>query len=296
LLPALLLMLGVSLLSLALPACSRKHRIMGPINQRPTVALTASATSGPSPLTVTFDAVADDPDGTITSWMWVFSDSGHVHGSVPQVQHTFVAQGDYIVTVRATDDHGAYAEASDTIRVGGTDQAPIVDAGIGQVNLDPGNTVFLFGSVTEPDGQPYTVLWTQQGGPTVTLSDPTVLNPVFTSIGSSSDTYTFRLSATDNGNPANTGSANVAVTTRVTWNNTARDIFAAHCTSCHYASNPSLIPSWQSYTETSAYLSSIRSKISVGGNMRGYLSTPTPASPPNVLIDWIDNGAPQSNP
>ena len=294
-LPALLLMLGASLGTLALPACSRKHRIVGPLNERPTIALTASASSGPSPLLVTFDAVADDPDGTVASWSWTFSDSGRVYSSPPPIAHAFVTQGDYVVTVRVTDNQGAYAEARDTIRVGGTDQAPIVDAGIGQVNLNPGASVFLFGTVTEPDGQPYTVLWTQTGGPTVTLSDRTVLNPTFASVGSSSDTYSFRLSATDNGTPPNTGSGTVTVNTRVTWGNTTQAIFADRCTSCHYTSNPSGIPAWQSYTETSAYLASIRTRVSLGGNMRGYLLT-SPVNQPIVLINWIDNGAPQSNP
>jgi len=128
----------------------------------------------------------------------------------------------------------------------------------------------------------------------VALSDATVLNPVFTSVASSSDTYTFRLSATDNGTPPNTGSGTVSINTRVTWRNTTQQVFADHCVSCHHTSSG--IPAWQSYTEVSAYLASIKTRISPGGNMRGYLATPAPASPPNVLIDWIDNGAPQSNP
>jgi PKD repeat protein len=293
LLPAMLLMLGASLLSLGLPACSRKHNITGPINERPTVAITASATSGPSPLTVTFTGVAADPDGSIASYSWTFSDSGHVHGNVDHVDHTFVTQGDYLVTLRATDNQGAYAEASEIIRVGGADQAPIVDAGIGQVNLDPGATVALLGSVTEPERQPYTVAWTQISGPVVTLSDPTVLNPTFVSVGSSSDSYTFRLSATDNGTPPNTGSGNVTINTRVTWSNTTQAIFSARCVSCHYTSSG--LPAWQSYTETSAYFASIKNRVSLGGNMRGYLLT-SPVNQPNVLINWIDNGGPQSNP
>jgi hypothetical protein len=271
LLPALLLMLAASLVSLALPACSRKHRIFGPLNERPSVALTASATSGPSPLAVTFTAVGTDPDGTIASWAWAFSDSGtHMHGSLSQVTHT-------------------------TIRVGGADRAPIVDAGIGQVHLNPGTTVFLSGSVTEPDGQPYTVQWTQQSGPAVTLSSATVLNPTFTSLSATTPTYTIRLSATDNGTPPNTGSGTVSVDTRVTYQNTTKAIFDNRCVSCHFTSNGSGIPAWQSYTEISSDLANIRIRVSPGGNMRGYLSL-TPVNEANILINWIDNGAPSSNP
>src|SRR5262245_57178771 len=159
-LPVLLLMLAASAASLALPACSRKHRIIGPLNERPTVSLTASATSGPTPLLVTFTAVGDDPDGTIASWSWAFSDSGtHMHGSVSTVDHTFVTAGTYTVTVRATDNYGAYAEATDTVRVGGADQAPVVNAGPDQSNLDPGVTVTLSGAITEPDAQGYSYSW-----------------------------------------------------------------------------------------------------------------------------------------
>lgn len=296
-LAAIAVLLAASLGSLLLPACSREHHPTGLTNnQRPTVAITASATSGPSPLAVTFTAVADDEDGTIASYMWTFSDSGHLHGDTSLVQHTFVAQGDYIVTVRATDDLGAYAEARDTIRVGGADQAPIANAGTDQLNRDPGTTVNLSGSVTEPDGQGFSVQWTQIGGPFVSISNATSLRASFVSVVSTTASYSFRLTATDAGTPRNSGSDNVTITTRMTWNNGVRDVFANRCTSCHFTSNPSGIPSWQGYTETAAFKTSIRSRVStVGDQMRGFLST-SPIHEPNMIIRWIDDGVPLSNP
>ena len=59
--------------------------------------------------------------------------------------------------------------------------APIAEAGTDQTTLRPGDLVTLDGSgSTDEDNDPLTYMWTQISGPTVTLSDPNVVNPTFT--------------------------------------------------------------------------------------------------------------------
>jgi PKD repeat protein len=71
---------------------------------------------------------------------------------------------------------------------------PIVDAGANQ-QVDLGASVQLAGAVTG-NNPPFTTTWTQTGGPSVALSNPSALNPTFTAPATRS-LLTFRLSATD---------------------------------------------------------------------------------------------------
>ncbi len=74
---------------------------------------------------------------------------------------------------------------------------PIPNAGVDQT-VSGGVNVQLDGSVTDPDGDAITYQWTQQSGPTVTLTNANTLTPSFTS-PSNTDNMVFALSATSNG-------------------------------------------------------------------------------------------------
>ncbi len=76
-------------------------------------------------------------------------------------------------------------------------QAPVADAGADQV-VNPNALVTLDGSgSTDPDGDlPLAYLWTQTGGPAVTLSDATAVQPTFTA-PSDPTVLTFTLVVTD---------------------------------------------------------------------------------------------------
>ncbi|MEA2090146.1 MAG: PKD domain-containing protein, partial [Thermoproteota archaeon] len=66
--------------------------------------------------TVTFDASASyDPDGTIISYEWDFSDGGHATGKI--VTHEFSTAGDFSVTLNVTDNDGLWCTKSKTITV-----------------------------------------------------------------------------------------------------------------------------------------------------------------------------------
>ena len=78
--------------------------------------------------------------------------------------------------------------------------APTANAGPNQTSVEPYYTVTLTGSASsDSDGTIASYSWTQTGGTTVTLSDPTVVQPTFTAPGTiSGDTLTFSLTVTDN--------------------------------------------------------------------------------------------------
>lgn len=65
---------------------------------------------------VTFDATgSSDPDGTITSYEWAFSNDGEYEKFGQKVTHTFATSGDKTVTLRVTNDSGETASSSQTI-------------------------------------------------------------------------------------------------------------------------------------------------------------------------------------
>ena len=93
------------------------------VNSPPSAALTASPTTGPPPLTVSFNIGAStDIDGTLTQRVITFGD-GEVFTfpsdlSVVDTTHIYLANGTYTATLTVTDDLGATGTATQTIIVG----------------------------------------------------------------------------------------------------------------------------------------------------------------------------------
>jgi len=95
---------------------TRAILVTAPENEAPTAGFSASPTTGPAPLIVTFNASAStDPDGTIASYQWSFGDGGTATGK--NVFHTFAAQGAYVVQLTVADDDGATDVATAAILV-----------------------------------------------------------------------------------------------------------------------------------------------------------------------------------
>ena len=85
-----------------------------PSNQLPTLSISASPTSGVSPLFVSFASAASDPDGFITSYFWNFGDGSSSSSANPT--HTYSA-GSFSASLTVTDNAGATASKSVTINV-----------------------------------------------------------------------------------------------------------------------------------------------------------------------------------
>jgi chitodextrinase len=93
-------------------------------NQPPTAAMSATPTSGPGPLTVTFDGSASsDADGTIVAWSWAFGDGQSSVGA--RTAHMYSGPATYTASLTVTDNGGASNTTTTTIAVtGATPQAP----------------------------------------------------------------------------------------------------------------------------------------------------------------------------
>ena len=93
-------------------------------NQPPTAVMSATPTSGPGPLTVTFDGSASsDADGTIVAWSWAFGDGQFSVGA--RTAHMYSGPATYTASLTVTDNGGASNTTTTTIAVtGAIPQAP----------------------------------------------------------------------------------------------------------------------------------------------------------------------------
>jgi len=83
------------------------------LNRSPTALFTESAETIYTDESITFNATSSyDPDGTIASYFWNFSDGTNATGMI--VTHSYADNGTYVVTLTVTDDDGATASANAT--------------------------------------------------------------------------------------------------------------------------------------------------------------------------------------
>ncbi|MBN2081395.1 PKD domain-containing protein [bacterium] len=108
--------------------CQQRRIMLGSLEwfvepNTPDTRISADVTTGPAPLTVSFDASATTaPYGPVTDYAWDFNlDDGLQYDvetwQVPTTQHTFNEPGTYIVTVQATSDDGSTMPATIKITV-----------------------------------------------------------------------------------------------------------------------------------------------------------------------------------
>ncbi|ADW16541.1 PKD domain containing protein [Desulfobulbus propionicus DSM 2032] len=101
-------------------------------NIAPKAALSATPTSGSTPLTVSFDGSAStDSDGSIASYTWHFGDGSSASGKT--VSHTYTTEASFIATLQVTDDLGATATTSTTITVKPQETAANLNIETGEV-------------------------------------------------------------------------------------------------------------------------------------------------------------------
>jgi len=78
----------------------------GDTNIPPVATISAASNRGLAPFTVLLDAKGStDPDGKITKYSWNYGDGSTETGLA--VKHTYPVPGDYVVTLRVTDNKGA---------------------------------------------------------------------------------------------------------------------------------------------------------------------------------------------
>ncbi|MEM9935524.1 MAG: PKD domain-containing protein, partial [Bacteroidota bacterium] len=92
-------------------------------NQCPLAVIQSSASAGQAPLSINFNGTnSTDLDGSIASYNWTFGDGSTASGST--VSHTFTSAGTYQVRLTVADDNGCENQASTTITVSSTTNAP----------------------------------------------------------------------------------------------------------------------------------------------------------------------------
>ena len=106
----------------------------------------------------------------------------------------------YEVTVQVSDGDSLTGTADLTVTLTGVNEAPIAEAGPNQIFVQPGATVTLSGSGSDPDaGDTLSYAWTQTGGTGVTLTDANAATATFTTPATftQATTLTFTLRVTD---------------------------------------------------------------------------------------------------
>ena len=130
-----------------------------PTNQAPTLTLNSSATNVPVGATVTFNAVASDPDGDALAYYWSYGNGDKtVLGNTPSISRTFSTAGQYWVGCTVSDMKGKTAVRYAVINVGAVTTFSIggrvTNGGTGMPNIP----VFCTGkeTITDSDGY-YTI-------------------------------------------------------------------------------------------------------------------------------------------
>jgi hypothetical protein len=116
-----------------------------------------AAISGPSALNegdgATFSAAASiDPNGTIVSYAWSFSDGATASGV--SATRTFAQDGLYVATLTVTDNDGLTDTATFSVVVANV--APVVGA-IANATINAGATHTVAGTFTDPGADTWTV-------------------------------------------------------------------------------------------------------------------------------------------
>jgi len=121
-------------------------------NQAPTASFTATATSGPVPLTVNFSGTgSSDPNGDPLSYSWDLNGDG-VYGDATSAtaSYTYTQTGVYTVRLRVTDPQGATGTASRQITAGNTPPVAVIDTPASALTWKVGDTIAFSGHGTDP--------------------------------------------------------------------------------------------------------------------------------------------------
>ena len=161
--------------------------------------------------TVTLSGTATDDDSTNLTYGWTHdSDLDIAFSDAAALNTTFVVPAvntgiDVTFTLTVSDDTNIVTDSlvvtitavshTDTVS---TNSPPDIDAGSDQI-VEEGASVTLTGTATDIDGDRLTYLWNQTAGsPTVVLTGPDTLLPVFTAPAVSSDTeFVFEMTVSD---------------------------------------------------------------------------------------------------
>ena len=193
-------------------------------NQPPTAHAGPDQTVDEGQLIALNGSNSTDPDDGIASYHWVQTGGSPVILSDPNSQQaTFTAPDvdeggvSLIFELTVVDQSGLESTDSCVVNVTWLNEPPQADAGTDKT-VNEGGVVTLDGSSSlDIDDGIDVYSWTQNSGPTVTLSNPTSSQPTFTApnVGSDGASLTFNLTVTDAGGLQDTDSCIV----NISWQN-----------------------------------------------------------------------------
>ena len=129
------------------------RRIQYGPNRAPSATLRASATAGPVPITVEYDATeSSDPDADGLTYAWDLDGDGQFDDSTdPAPSHTYTAAGVYTVGVRVTDQRGATGIATEVLTLGVNKPVAVIDSPAPTLLWKVGDTVTFAGRGTDAE-------------------------------------------------------------------------------------------------------------------------------------------------
>jgi parallel beta-helix repeat protein len=153
---------------------------------------------------VTLIGSGNDPDGTITAYLWTKTAGPGTFTIVSPTSSTTAVNnlvaGTYTFQLQVTDNSSATATNTVQVVVNPApppNQSPVSDAGTDKNITLPTNSISQVGSGTDPDGSIASYLWTKLSGPsTFTIVSATSATTVINNLVAG--TYTFQLQVTDN--------------------------------------------------------------------------------------------------
>ncbi|MFZ4719297.1 MAG: PKD domain-containing protein [Ilumatobacteraceae bacterium] len=160
---------------------------VGAFNVPPTVAASATPSSGKRPLTVAFSSAGtSDSDGSVVSYAWTFGNGDT--STDPNPSTTYPTPGVYTASLVVTDDDGATTTRTVTVNVL-DNQAPVAQASATpSTGKRPLNVVFSSAGSVDNDGTIAAYSWNFGDGsgtstdanPTYTYADPGTYSAVLT--------------------------------------------------------------------------------------------------------------------
>ncbi|MEU4295057.1 PQQ-dependent sugar dehydrogenase [Kribbella sp. NPDC026596] len=120
-------------------------------NQPPTAAFTANPSSGPVPLTVSFNGTtSSDPEGRPLTYSWDLNGDGtYGDATGATTSYTYTTAGTYHPSLRVADDQGASDTTSATITAGNTAPTAIIDTPASSLVWKVGDTIPFSGHATD---------------------------------------------------------------------------------------------------------------------------------------------------
>ncbi|APE28680.1 autotransporter outer membrane beta-barrel domain-containing protein [Aurantiacibacter gangjinensis] len=156
-------------------------------NNAPVVDIGPDRSFNSTTQTVLLNSTVSDADGDAVSYQWVQTSGPTANIISPNAASTSVVlptlnptvSTDFTFQLQVTDAALETVSDAQTITILSNNRTPVVDAGT-DTRVQGGSTVQLTGSANDPDNDALTYQWVQTSGPSVTLSDSTILNPTFT--------------------------------------------------------------------------------------------------------------------